>query len=92
MAQSFRIDILIPEGSYFSGEILSLSAPGLAGYLGVLGGHAPLVTPLAKGKVELRLADHSQKIFTVDGGFLEVASNQATLLVEKITSVDLPPP
>jgi len=83
-ATVFKIDIITPEEVYFSGEAVSLVAPGAVGYLGVLPNHAPLVTPLVKGKVELRLADRSEKAFQIEGGFLEVAHNQATLLVEKI--------
>ena len=87
-AASFKIDIITPEETYFSGEAASLLVPGIDGYLGVLVDHAPLVTPLGKGRVELRMPDRSKKVFAVEGGFLEVASNHATLLVEKITPLE----
>lgn len=87
-ATAFKVDIITPEETYFSGEAVSLAAPGIMGYLGVLPNHAPLVTPLGKGRVELRQADGTKKVFAVEGGFLEVASNQATLLVEKISPLE----
>jgi F-type H+-transporting ATPase subunit epsilon len=84
IATAFKIDIITPEETYFSGEAVSLVAPGILGYLGVLVNHAPLVTPLGVGRVDLKLADRTEKSFEIEGGFLEVAANQATLLVEKI--------
>lgn len=91
MAYSFRINIITPEEIYFSGEIISLNAPGAKGYFGVLLNHAPFVTPLMRGRVMLQMADHSHQAFFVEGGFFEVAYNQAMLLVEKITTIDSPP-
>lgn len=83
-ATAFKIDIITPEETYLTGEATSLVAPGILGYLGVLVNHAPLVTPLGTGRVELKMSDRSEKQFEIQGGFLEVASNHATLLVEKI--------
>jgi F-type H+-transporting ATPase subunit epsilon len=90
MAYSFRIDILTPDDTYFTGEVLSVLLPGTAGYLGILVNHAPLVTPLIKGRIELHLANRTRKAFAVDSGLFEVAYNQAIVLVEKITLLDLP--
>lgn len=83
-AKTFKIEIITPEEVYLTGEAVSLVAPAIQGYLGVLVDHAPLVTPLGIGRVELKMPDRSEKRFEIEGGFLEVASNQATLLVEKI--------
>jgi F-type H+-transporting ATPase subunit epsilon len=83
-ATSFKIDIITPEEIYFTGEAVSLVVPGIQGYLGVLVDHAPLVTPLGNGRVEIRMPDRTEKQFEIQGGFLEVAANHATLLVEKI--------
>ena len=85
---AFKIDIITPEETYFSGEAASLLVPGIDGYIGVLVDHAALVTPLGKGRIELRMPDRSKKAFNVEGGFFEVAANHATLLVEKIAPLD----
>ncbi|CAK0764979.1 ATP synthase epsilon chain [Gammaproteobacteria bacterium] len=91
MAYSFRIDILTPEETYFSGEVISIIVPGAAGWLGVLINHAPLMTPLTKGRLELLMSDHSKKFFSIEGGFFEIFYNQATVLVEKISQIEIPP-
>lgn len=90
MAYAFRIDIITPDENYFSGEVININVPGELGLLGVLVNHAPLVTPLTKGRIELTMSDKSKKTFLIDGGFFEVAYNQATVLVENIKQIDLP--
>jgi len=91
MAYSFRFDILTPEETYFSGDVVSVILPGAAGVLGILAHHAPLVTSLREGLIELNLPNQAKKAFSVEGGFFEVSSNQATLLVEKIISIEPSP-
>ncbi len=86
MAQTFKLSIVTPEDTIYTGEVIHLRAPGVVGYLGVLADHAPLVTPLASGEISLKAADKSEKVFTVEGGFLEVGNNVALLLAEKITT------
>jgi F-type H+-transporting ATPase subunit epsilon len=88
MAYSFRIDILTPEETYFSGDVVSVILPATAGSIGVLAHHAPLVTSLRVGKIELNLPSQVKKFFSIEGGFFEVISNQATLLVEKIVPLE----
>ncbi|MFT5207000.1 MAG: F-type H+-transporting ATPase subunit epsilon [Candidatus Omnitrophota bacterium] len=85
MAQTFKLSIVTPEDTIYAGEVVHLRAPGVVGYLGILVGHAPLVTPLTSGEISLKEADKSEKFFQVEGGFLEVGNNSALLLAEKIT-------
>jgi len=83
---TFQVKIITPEAVYFDGLSVSLIAPGHEGYLGILRGHAPLVTPLLAGEVTLKTDTDEQKKFQIEGGFLEVSRNQVLLLVEKIRS------
>ena len=87
MARAFQIEIITPEKCAYSGEVTSLMAPGEIGYLGILADHAPLVTPLKKGRISVRLVDRSERVWEIDRGFLEVSRNQATLLVESIKEI-----
>jgi F-type H+-transporting ATPase subunit epsilon len=52
------------------------------GSLGVLSGHAPLVTVIVPGVLGVVLADGTRQSFAVGAGFLEVAGNHARLLVD----------
>jgi F-type H+-transporting ATPase subunit epsilon len=88
----FRLSIVTPEAVYFDADVKSLIVPGTEGYLGVLSGHAPLITALHPGKIEYRDAEDKVRYLAVTSGFLEVSGNRATLLadaVEETAEIDL---
>lgn len=82
MAVEFHLDIVTPEKTMFSGNVVSVTAPGSEGQFQVLAGHAPFLSLLAIGEVRVDLADKSQKTYKVSGGFFEVNANKAMILVE----------
>jgi len=84
----YQLSIVTPDRVFYEGEVVSLTAPGVAGYLGVLSGHAPLLTPLAVGKLTFR--DSSGKTFlaALSGGFLEVSKKGAIILADSIEFPD----
>ncbi len=82
MAVEFHLDIVTPAKNLFSGNVVSVTAPGIEGQFQVLAGHAPFLSSLATGEVRVDLADKSQKTYKVSGGFFEVSANKAMLLVE----------
>ncbi len=84
MAATYSLQIITPTESVYSGEIESLVAPGALGYLGVLAHHAPLMTSLTKGDLNLREADGKTLTFQVEGGILEVHPEGTTILTESI--------
>jgi len=82
MAKTFKVGIYSPEQTIYSGEVVSLIAPSVEGYLGILAEHAPLAVKLSSGKITLRFPSGDIRVIDVSGpGFLEVARNQATLLL-----------
>ncbi len=86
MAATYRFIIMTPAGTVLEQDIVSLVAPGGAGYLGVLAHHAPLVTTLQRGTLTIKLED-SEKSYRIDGGILRVANNSAVLLSEKVEEI-----
>jgi len=84
----FRLSIVTPEALYFEGDITSLVVPGTEGYLGILSDHAPLITALQNGYIELRDTQDKVQVMAVSGGFLEVSENQATILADTVESSD----
>ena len=88
MANSFTLHIHTPAKSIFNGRITSLVAPGVDGYLGILAGHAPIISFLKDGTVTIH--DDSGKIssYRLKGrGCLEVLNNNATLLLDSAEPV-----
>lgn len=63
----------------YDGEAQSVTVPGAAGEMTVLGHHEPLITTLKKGVVTVR--GEEEKTFEIDGGVFEVNSNGATVLL-----------
>ena len=82
MAALFRLRIVTPESTLVDEDVISVTAPGTEGYLGVLAQHAPLITALAPGKITVRNASGALEEYTVTGGFLQVADNRATVLAD----------
>ncbi len=88
--KAFFVSILTPEKAVFSGKILSLTAPGQEGYLGILVNHAPLLTALRKGRLSLKKESGETVTWeSLGGGFLEVSRNKITLLLDKVAEEGL---
>ncbi len=86
MAKTFKVTITTAEQLLLETEAVSLQLPGLAGYLGVLANHAPLVTALVPGVMTLRHDDSgaagSVSVFSVTNGFVEIAQNAVSVMVD----------
>ena len=86
MEKQFQVNILTPEGKIFEGKITSLIVPAALGYLGVLADHAPLIANLTPGAISFREATGRRRAVHNKGkGFIEVARNKATLLLEVVS-------
>ncbi len=77
----FTFEIVTPHKVVFSAPVLSVQAPGVAGYFGVLANHAPFLTALRIGAIHVA-TDKGDKTFATSGGFAEVLNNKMTVLAE----------
>jgi F-type H+-transporting ATPase subunit epsilon len=82
MAKSFHLEVVTPDRMLISEEAVSIIAPGVEGYLGVLANHAPLVTELGVGILRIRYPDDTEENVAVSGGFMEVANNRVLVLAD----------
>ncbi len=88
MATEFELSVLTPERAVFEGKVEYVQVPGSEGYLGVLAGHAALVTSLAAGKLTVRkpgAKEGEEIVWALSGGFFEVADDRATVLADEVT-------
>lgn len=85
MAKSFKLMIITPEKVVYDAEVTSVVAPGDLGYLGVLADHAPLITSLKSGNLEITDANGSKTTMILSSGFMEVLKNTVTILADSIT-------
>lgn len=86
MAAEYNLKILTPNRKELDEAVVSIVAPGEAGYLGVLANHAPLITTLQRGTLTVRFGDNREREFEISGGILKVAHNEAILLTESIVA------
>ena len=82
MAMTFHCDIVSAEREIFSGRATQLIATGTIGELGILAGHAPLLTGIRPGTVRLQMDDGEEEVFYASGGFLEVQPGVVTILAD----------
>ena len=80
-------EMVTAERLLFSDQVESIVAPGVAGELGILPHHAPLLSILKSG--ELRVTKDGQEQFiAITGGFLEVLDNKVTVLADAAERAD----
>lgn len=77
------VSVISPEAVLFEGQTESVVAPAFDGQIGILTGHAPMVTLLGTG--ELRLGASGQR-FTVEGGFIQVVDDVVRVVTEKASA------
>ena len=82
MAMTIHCDIVSAEKEIFSGRVTMISVTGSLGELGIMPGHAPLLTGIRPGPVRLQLDDGEEQVFFASGGFLEVQPGVVTILAD----------
>ena len=79
--EKLDLEIVTPERLVLSETVDELVLPGSEGYLGVLPGHAPLLTALVPGAISYR-AGGRKRLLAVSGGFVEILRGRVTVLAE----------
>jgi len=82
MADPFQFDLVSPERLLMSAPVDQVVVPGSEGYFTVLKGHAPLMSTLRPGVVEVSRDSQTDRIF-VRGGFADVNVGGLTILAEQ---------
>lgn len=82
MAETFQFDLVSPERSLLSGPAEMVTVPGMDGDFGVLKGHAPFMSTLRPGIVEIRRGGGEVLKVFVSGGFADVTPAGLTLLAD----------
>jgi F-type H+-transporting ATPase subunit epsilon len=84
---TFHLDLVSPEKLLFAGDVEQVDLPGSEGDLGVLAGHAPLVTALRPGIIVV-FRDGGDLRVVVNGGFAEVGPAGLTVLADMAVPVE----
>ena len=76
------LQLVSPERVLVEEQVEEVQIPALNGYMGVLPGHAPLLSELMPGGVLTYRSGAGQKVLAVDGGFVEVEPDRVRILAD----------
>jgi F-type H+-transporting ATPase subunit epsilon len=83
LPESIQLIVVTPERQLLRKSVVEVTMPGLDGQLGILPGHAPLITELGIGELAYRTSTSSQPVvLAVISGFAEVLPDRVTVLAE----------
>jgi F-type H+-transporting ATPase subunit epsilon len=81
LAETIQLEIVTPERLVAKDDVEEIQIPGLGGYLGILPGHAPLITEIGVGEIAYRSGGRLNRL-AVAWGFAEVLPEKVTILAE----------
>jgi F-type H+-transporting ATPase subunit epsilon len=87
MAGTFKFELVTPERMALSQDAAQVVVPGVEGEFTVLPGHAPVISALRPGIIDVTLPDASKTRIFVKGGFAEVDAGHLTVLAERALDV-----
>ena len=76
------LEIISPDKKLYEGEVKSIILPGIDGSFGILDQHAPLISALKKGEIQISVTESQKETFAVNGGVVEVLNNKVIVLAE----------
>lgn len=88
MAMTIHCDVVSAENEIFSGRVTMVVATGTIGELGIMPGHAPLLTGIKPGPVRLLMDNGEEETIFASGGYLEVQPGVVTVLADTAVRAD----
>jgi F-type H+-transporting ATPase subunit epsilon len=91
LPEKIELQVVTPTKHIFSEDVQSIELPGKDGYLGILPGHAPLLTELGAGILTFNKGGETRSMTVIDG-FAEVLPNRVIVLAdesEKVEDIDV---
>ena len=89
---TIQVEIVTPSRQLYSGAVQMITLPGVEGEMGVLAGHAPLLTTLNIGEITLHSADGEAEYIAVSGGVVEVLPDKVIVMArsaERAEDIDI---
>jgi ATP synthase F1 epsilon subunit len=80
MDENFKLDIISPEKTLFSDDVLMVTMPAVEGDMGILKNHINFITFLKPGIINIQLKDKSSEELYIEEGTVEFSSNTLTIL------------
>jgi F-type H+-transporting ATPase subunit epsilon len=83
MADTFQIDIATPEKLVLETRAETAQIPGKDGYMGILPGHAALLSELGAGTLSVTSGGQTRN-FAITGGYVEVRDDHVRVLADQV--------
>jgi F-type H+-transporting ATPase subunit epsilon len=83
MPDTFQIEIATPERLVRDQRAEYAEIPGKDGYMGILPGHAALLSELGSGDLSLTVAGKTEK-YKISGGYVEVRDDHVRVLADSV--------
>jgi F-type H+-transporting ATPase subunit epsilon len=85
---ALKVSVISPEKMLYEGEAESVVVPAFDGELGILRGHAPLMTLIGNGVLRITAVSPPAELsFSVNGGFLQVAEDHVRVVTESAAAL-----
>ncbi len=88
MADKIAFDLVSPERLLLSDAADMVTVPGMEGYMGVMAGHAPVISTLRPGTITVQGASEVDIRYFVRGGFTEITGQKITVLAIPLADVN----
>jgi F-type H+-transporting ATPase subunit epsilon len=86
--ESFRVEVLTPEGEVFNDDVEMVSTRTTVGSIGILARHQPLLGMLDPTELRLYKSESDVVRYAQGEGFLQIAGEHALVLVDEVFPVD----
>jgi F-type H+-transporting ATPase subunit epsilon len=83
VADTFEIEIATPEKLVARQSAETAQIPGKDGYMGVLPGHAPLLSELGAGQLSITLGGRTDN-YNITGGYVEIRDDHVRVLADRV--------
>jgi F-type H+-transporting ATPase subunit epsilon len=87
MPETLRLEIVTPEGTVFSEDVLMVTLPGIEGQLGIYPVHIPLITQVIPGEIIAHQAGHNQYL-AVGEGLVDIEATRVTIVTDMAVAAD----
>lgn len=84
---SVRLQVVDVHGEVFGGRVRFVAVPAEMGEIGILPGHAPLLTTLRPGELRYTLENGQTEVLFLEGGILEIQPFLVTILADETLRV-----
>ena len=88
MTSKFQLTIISAEDKVFEGEVENVLVPGMIGDFLVLSNHAPCISSIRPGFLEISEGTSKKQRYFVSGGIIEVSNNLVSVLVDSAIAGD----